>query len=221
MATRTLSMTDQLYEYYLSISLREPEVLTELRKETQKLSNHQMQIAPEQGQFMAFLIELISAGKTLDIGVYTGYSALVVAMALPEHGRVIACDINVEWTKIAQKYWIRSGQHHKIELRIAPAEETLQKLLDEGEQESFDFIFIDADKKNYDIYYELSLKLLRPGGVIAIDNVLWHGQVADPSQNDLNTEAIRALNQKIVRDNRVSLSMLPIADGLTLVRKRI
>jgi predicted O-methyltransferase YrrM len=221
MATRTLSMTDQLYEYYLSISLREPEVLTELRKETQKLSSHQMQIAPEQGQFMAFLIELISARKTLDIGVYTGYSALVVAMALPENGRVIACDTNVEWTKIAQKYWMRSGQHNKIELRIAPADETLQKLLEEGEQGSFDFIFIDADKKNYDIYYELSLKLLRPGGIIAIDNVLWEGQVADPSQNDPNTEAIRALNQKIVHDNRVSLSMLPIADGLTLVRKRI
>lgn len=220
MANRTKELMDNVYDYLLAVSLREPKVFAELRQETAKLPNSNMQISPEQGQFMALLVELIGAKKTLEIGVFTGYSALAVAAALPEDGKVVACDVNKEWTDMAQKYWQKAGVRHKIDLHIAPANETLDQLLAKGEEGSYDFAFIDADKTGYDAYYERCLKLLRRGGLIAIDNVLQDGRVADPAANDNNTQAIRALNEKLHGDARVSISLVPISDGLTLVRKR-
>ena len=202
----------------LSISLREPEVLRQLREETADDENANMQISPEQGQFMALLVKLLGAKRTLDIGVYTGYSSLCVSLALPEDGRVTACDINDKWTEIAKRYWQKAGVANKIDLRLAPALETLQILLEQDEN-NFDFAFVDADKVNYDQYYEYCLELIRPGGLIAIDNVLWGGAVADTSINDDDTRAIRALNKKIHADPRVETSLVPIADGLTLARK--
>ncbi len=219
MSDITLNLTPEIYAYLHQVSLREPEVLTQLRAQTHKMSMSQMQISPEQGQFMRLLVELLGAKKTLDIGTFTGYSALSVALGLPDNGKVIACDINGEWTKIARKFWEQAGMADKIELRLAPALETLQALLANGEANTFDFSFIDADKANYDAYYELSLQLVRPGGLIAIDNVLWSGRVVDPNDQDNNTKAIRALNTKIHQDKRVFISMLSIGDGLTLARK--
>jgi predicted O-methyltransferase YrrM len=219
MSNQTLGLSPQLYNYFQSISLREPEVLTQLRQETahQPLSN--MQIAPEQGQFMAFLIKLIGAKKTLEVGVFTGYSSLVVALALPENGEIIACDVDEEYTQIARTYWEKAGVSHKIKLHLAPAVLTLEKLLAKGEENSFDFAFIDADKSNYDTYYEQALKLVRVGGVIAIDNVLWDGKVADSQVQDNRTQTIRRLNEKLHQDTRILLSVVPIADGLTLAMK--
>lgn len=219
MSNQTLGLSPQLYNYFQSISLREPEVLTQLRQETahQPLSN--MQIAPEQGQFMAFLIKLIGAKKTLELGVFTGYSSLVVALALPENGEIIACDVDEEYTQIARTYWEKAGVSHKIKLHLAPAVLTLENLLAKGEENSFDFAFIDADKSNYDTYYEQALKLVRVGGVIAIDNVLWDGKVADSQVQDNRTQAIRRLNEKLHQDTRILLSVVPIADGLTLAMK--
>jgi predicted O-methyltransferase YrrM len=178
-----------------------------------------MQIAPEQGQFMAFLIKLIGAKKTLEVGVFTGYSSLVVALALPENGEIIACDVDEEYTQIARTYWEKAGVSHKIKLHLAPAVLTLENLLAKGEENSFDFAFIDADKSNYDTYYEQALKLVRVGGVIAIDNVLWDGKVADSRVQDNRTQAIRRLNEKLHQDTRILLSVVPIADGLTLAMK--
>ncbi|OAI45754.1 SAM-dependent methyltransferase [Gammaproteobacteria bacterium SCGC AG-212-F23] len=221
MSDITLNLTLELYDYLQKNSLREPAVLQELRKKTHTMSMAQMQISPEQGQFMALLMELIGARKTLDIGTFTGYSALAVALALPADGKVIACDINGDWTGIAKQFWQKAGVAHKIDLRLAPAVETLNQLLQSGEAGTFDFAFIDADKVNYSQYYELSLQLLKPGGLIAVDNVLWSGQVADMSDQELNTVAIRELNTKILKDERVSISLLSIGDGLTLARKRI
>jgi len=195
-------------------------MLTQLRQETAQHPMSMMQIAPEQGQFMALLVQLIGARKTLEVGVFTGYSALVVALALPPDGKVVACDVSEEYTSIARRYWQQAGVADKIDLRIAPALDTLDQLLTSGQANSFDFAFIDADKSNYDGYYERSLQLVRPGGLIAIDNVLWNGDVADPNVNDTRTNAIRALNQKIYEDDRVSMSLVPIADGLTLAMKR-
>lgn len=220
MSDYTLNLTPSVYQYLLKNSLREPEVLEKLREQTHKMSMAQMQISPEQGQFMRLLIEMMQAKKTLEIGVFTGYSTLSVALGLPENGKIVACDINIEWTKIAKKFWEMAGVTNKIDLRLAPALETLQSLIDQGEANTFDFSFIDADKANYDAYYEMSLTLLRPGGVIAIDNVLWDGDVADPNNHEKNTVAIRELNSKVHHDERVSMSMLPIGDGLTLARKK-
>lgn len=220
MSDTTINLTPKLYSYLQTHSLRELEVQKLLREQTSKMSMSQMQISPEQGQFMGLLIEMLGAHKTLDIGVFTGYSAMSVALALPIDGRVIACDTNVEWTKIARKFWEKAGVAEKIDLRMGPALETLQKLIDEGEAGTFDFAFIDADKGNYGYYYEFCLKLLRQGGVIAIDNVLFGGKVADEDVKDGNTSTIRELNAKLLGDDRVSISMLPIGDGLTLVRKR-
>jgi predicted O-methyltransferase YrrM len=219
MSNQTLGLSPQLYNYFQSISLREPEVLTQLRQETahQPLSN--MQIAPEQGQFMAFLVKLIGAKKTLEVGVFTGYSSLVVALALPENGEIIACDVDEEYTQIARTYWEKAGVSHKIKLHLAPAVLTLENLLAKGEENSFDFAFIDADKSNYDTYYEQALKLVRVGGVIAIDNVLWDGKVADSQVQDNRTQTIRRLNEKLHQDTRILLSVVPIADGLTLAMK--
>jgi predicted O-methyltransferase YrrM len=220
MSDITLRLTPKLYAYLQNNSLREPEVLQKLREQTHKMSMSQMQISPEQGQFMALLIKLMQAKKTLDIGVFTGYSALSVALALPDDGKVIGCDINAEWTKIARRFWEEAGVANKIDLRLAPAAETLQMLLDKGETNTYDFAFIDADKANYPVYYEKSLKLLRQGGLIVIDNVLWSGKVADPTINDRDTMVLRELNAALVKDDRVTLTMLPVGDGLTLVLKR-
>jgi predicted O-methyltransferase YrrM len=219
MANKTLGLESNLYEYFHSVSLREPEILQELRQETAQHPMGNMQIAPEQGQFMALLVQLMGAKKTLEVGVFTGYSSLAVALALPPDGKIIACDVSDEFTAIARLYWQKAGVADKINLQIAPALETLDKLLAEGEAETFDFAFIDADKSNYDGYYERSLKLVRPGGLIAIDNVLWSGEVADPQVQDTRTNALRALNQKLHQDARINLSMVPIADGLTLALK--
>lgn len=219
MASKTLQLTDQLYDYLLSISLREPEILAQLRAETQAIPGAVMQITPDQGQFMGFLVKLLGAKKTLDIGVFTGYSALAIALALPSDGQVIACDINEQSTAIARQYWEAAGVSDKIDLRLAPALETLDALLADGQAGSFDFAFIDADKRNYNAYYERSLQLLRVGGVVAIDNVLWSGDVADPQVQDPQTNAIRDLNQKLHQDDRIALSVLPLADGLTLALK--
>ena len=220
MSNQTLNLTPTIYQYILSVSLREPTILKSLREETGKLSSHNMQISPEQGQFMAFLVELIGARKTLEIGVYTGYSSLAVALALPDNGRITACDINAETSAIAKRFWKEAGVAQKIDLKLASALDTLDKLMQKGESDTFDFIFIDADKQNYVNYYERSLSLVRTGGLILIDNVLWNGQVADPKNRDKQTEAIRQLNQIIYNDPRVSMSLLPLSDGLTLVRKR-
>jgi predicted O-methyltransferase YrrM len=220
MTKQTTGLEETLAEYMQSISLREPDILRQLREETAKLSMAQMQISPEQGQFMALLVQLMGAKKTLEIGVFTGYSALAVALALPVDGKVIACDISEEYTAIAKDFWGRAGVSEKIDLRIAPALETLEKLIAEGETGSFDLAFIDADKRSYENYYERALTLLRPGGLILIDNVLWSGKVTDPTITDKQTQAIREFNQKIHQDSRISLSVMAIADGLTLALKR-
>jgi predicted O-methyltransferase YrrM len=218
MSNKTLCITEKLYEYLLSVSLREPDVLRELREETALDESANMQISPEQGQFMGLMVKLLGARRTLDIGVYTGYSSLCIGLALPEEGRVIACDVNREWTAMAKRYWRKAGVEDKIELHLGPAQQTLERFLGK-EGDSFDFAFIDADKINYDIYYEYCLQLIRPGGLIAIDNVLWKGTVADAGVHDEDTEAIRTLNQKIHTDPRVEISLVPIADGLALARK--
>jgi caffeoyl-CoA O-methyltransferase len=220
MSNKSFGLSDRLYHYLLSISLREPNVLAQLRQETANHPRRGMQIAPEQGQFMALLVQLMGAQKALEIGVFTGYSSLAVALALPPSGKLIACDVSEEYTNVAKRYWQAAGIAHKIDLRIAPAIETLDYLLATGHGGSFDFAFIDADKTNYTAYYERSLKLVRPGGLITIDNVLWNGAVADETVQDESTIAIRAFNEKLHNDQRVRLSVLPIADGLTLALKQ-
>jgi predicted O-methyltransferase YrrM len=219
MTNQTLGLEPRLYDYLLSVSLREPEILTQLRQKTAQHPLSRMQIAPEQGQFMALLVQLMRAKKTLDVGVFTGYSSLVIALALPPDGKVVACDVSEEYTAIARSYWQQAGVAHKIDLRIAPALETLDRLLAAGDAGTFDFAFIDADKRNYDDYYERSLQLICPGGLIVIDNVLWSGRVADPQIQDNRTNRMRAFNQKLHQDPRITLSLLPIADGLTLALK--
>jgi caffeoyl-CoA O-methyltransferase len=220
LSARTLNLTDKLYDYVLTTSVREAPVLAKLREETAKQPWARMQISPDQGQFMALLVELIGARHCLEIGTFTGYSALAVALALPADGRIITCDINRETTGIARRYWAQAGVDHKIDLRLAPALETLESLKAEGAAGRFDFAFIDANKEDYDRYYEAVLSLMGPGGLIAIDNVLWGGSVADPDKQDEDTRAIRALNAKLKSDERVSLSLVTIGDGLTLARKR-
>ncbi len=220
MSRRTEPLTDELYDYLLRVSMREPEILRRLREETGDLEKAGWQIGPEQGQFMALLVELTGARRTLEVGTFTGYSALVVALALPADGRVVACDISEEWTSVARRYWDEAGVAHMIDLRLGPAVQTLESLLGEGRREDFDFAFIDADKVSYDAYYELALELVRPGGLIAVDNTLWHGRVIDPDATDPDTEAIRRFNAKLKSDERVTLSLVPIGDGLSLARKR-
>ncbi|HJU70918.1 MAG TPA: class I SAM-dependent methyltransferase [Paucimonas sp.] len=219
MSNRTLSMDDAVYHYLLDVSLREHPALAALRDANRNHPFANMQIAPEQGQFMALLVQLLGARRTLEIGVFTGYSSLAVALALPHDGQIIACDISREFTDSARLYWEQAGVARKIDLRLAPALDTLDALLAEGEAGRFDFAFIDADKTGYDAYYERCLALLRAGGVIAIDNVLWDGKVAHPAQDD-DTAAIQALNRKLHADARIDLALLPLGDGLTLARKR-
>ena len=220
MSYRPTVLTAELHRYLQEVSLREPALLARLREETARRGDAGMQISPEQGQFMALLIELIGAKRVLEIGTFTGYSALAMALALPPDGRTIACDVEPETTKVARRYWAEAGVAEKIDLRLAPALETLDRLLAEGAAGSFDFAFIDADKENYEAYYERCLTLLRQGGLLAVDNVLWNGRVADPAARDPDTEAIRTLNLRLREDPRISLSLVPISDGLSLARKR-
>ena len=204
----------------LEVSLRESDVLKQLRDETARDPMAQMQIAPEQGQFMALLVRLIGVHRALEVGVFTGYSALSIALALPPDGYLLACDLSEHWTAIARRYWRRAGVENKIDLRLAPALETLDNLLQQGAEGSFDFIFIDADKVNYQAYLERSLALLRRHGVVAVDNTLWNGKVIVPEDNSAETTAIRDFNRQLHADNRVDISLVPIGDGLTLARKR-
>jgi len=218
MSSRSLGLSPELYDYLYAHS-GEPEVLQELRVETARLPNAGMQISPEQGQFMRFLVECLGARRCLEVGTFTGYSALAVALSLPADGRLIACDLNEEWTAVARRYWARAGVADKVELRLGPGLETLDRLLADGQGESFDFAFIDADKEAYPDYYERCLSLLRRGGVLAIDNALWRGDVALPAKTDSDTVAIREVNARAVADSRVTASLVPIGDGLLLARK--
>ncbi|HWY47677.1 MAG TPA: class I SAM-dependent methyltransferase [Bryobacteraceae bacterium] len=220
MATGDTTIDDELLDYIGRVTLREPEILRRLRDEISIHPYASMQISAEQGQFMALLVHLLSARKTLEIGVFTGYSSLAVALALPDDGRIIACDISEEWTSIARRYWREAGVERKIDLRLGPALKTLDDLIAQGQGGRFDFAFIDADKGNYINYYERALVLVRPGGLIAVDNVLWDGKVIDPSVNDADTRAIRAFNESLHNDERIWLSMVPIRDGLTLACKK-
>jgi caffeoyl-CoA O-methyltransferase len=219
MSSRTIALSDHLHDYYQRVSLREPPILRALREETAAMPGAVMQISPEQGQLMRLLVELTGTRRALEVGTYTGYSALCVALAMGPQGRLIACDIDPKTAAVAQRYWREAGVADRIDLRLGPALATLDQLLHSGGAGQLDFAFIDANKEDYDGYYERSLKLLRRGGLVAIDNVLWSGNVADPSKNDQETVAIRALNEKIHGDARVEISMLPIGDGLTLARK--
>lgn len=203
----------------LSVSVKEPELLQQLRAETAGIEFSEMQIAPEQGQFMAMLVKLVGARRALEIGTFTGYSSICIAGALPQDGELVCCDDSDEWTAMARKYWTRAGLDDRIKLRLGDAGETLQGLLDAGQAGRFDFIFIDADKQNYPLYYEQSLDLLSPRGLMAVDNTLWSGDVADPENNEPATRAIRRFNETLQQDDRVDISLVPIGDGLTLVRK--
>jgi O-methyltransferase len=220
MVEKLTSLDERLYTYLLAHEPPEHDELRSLRLHTRDMPNGHMQITPEQGHFLALLARLISARRTLEIGTFTGYSALAVALALPEDGQVVACDISEEWTGTGRRFWERAGIAKKIELRIAPALKTLQQLESEGNRDRFDLAFIDADKPGYDGYYEGALGLVRPGGLIALDNMLRGGRVADPNQNDTDTIALRQLNIKIAGDDRVDRVILPIASGMTLARRR-
>ena len=219
MTGKTLPMNEALESYLRGVSLREPGILRRLREETADLPEAQMQVAPEQGQFLNLLVGLLGAKRIIEVGTFTGYSALWMAQAMREDGRLVTCDISEEWTAIAQRYWAEAGVAERIDLRLAPALETLETLLEE-ERGHYDLAFIDADKAGYEAYYEACLKLLHGGGLIVADNTLWSGRVIDPEVNDEDTVAIRQFNDKLHADERVDLSLLPLADGLTLARKR-
>lgn len=216
----TTGSSERVYDYLLSVSLRDTEVLHQLREETANHPLSSMIIPPEQGQFLSFLTQLINARKVLEVGVFTGYSSLSVASALPPDGRIVACDVSEEYTNIARRYWDKAGVADKIDLRLAPATETLDALLESNQAGTFDMAFVDADKVNHPVYYEKALQLVRSGGLILIDNALWFGRVAMPEHQDEDTQAIRALNQKLHHDERINLSFLPVADGLILAMKR-
>lgn len=220
MSSRTLSLDDVTYRYMLAHASREHALLARLRAETAALPQAAMQISPEQGQFLQLLVKLAGARRCLEIGTFTGYSSLAVALALPPDGTIVACDVSEEWTSVARRFWREAGVADCIELRLQPALATLDEMLAAGAAGSFDFAFIDADKARYPLYYERVLQLLRPGGLAAVDNVLWGGAVADPQDRDPDTVAIRAFNDLVHRDERVDLALVPIGDGLTLLRKR-
>lgn len=220
MSNRTITLSDDLYGYLLDTSLREAPLLKRLRDETAAHPQARMQISPEQGQFMQLLAKLTGARRCIEVGVFTGYSSLAVALALPADGRILACDVSEEFTSVARRYWKEAGVAGKIELVLAPATETLDARLKAGEGGGYDLAFIDADKANYANYFERILKLLRPGGLLLVDNVLWSGRVLDPADRSEDTEAIRAFNRSLHDDERVDLSMIPMGDGLTLARKR-
>ncbi len=220
MSSSTINLTDQVYDYYLSVTLREDAVMRRCREETARHEWSSMQVSPEQGQFMTLLLQLLDARKVIELGVFTGYSSLCMTRALPPGGKLIACDVNKEYTDKAMQYWQAAGVADRIELRVAPALDTLAALLQAGEAGSFDFIFVDALKEEYCEYYPLNYRLLRSGGVMAIDNVLWGGSVANPDNQEAETNAIRAFNKMVHEDDRVDMCMLPIGDGLSLIRKR-
>jgi predicted O-methyltransferase YrrM len=220
MSNRTIGLEGPLHQYLLEVSLREHPVLRELREHTATMPQANFQIAPEQGQFMAWLAVAVGARRYLEIGTFTGYSALVMALALPPGGEVVACDLSREWTDIARGFWLRAGVADRIRLELAPALNTLEALRTQGAEGSFDLAFIDADKTAYADYYERCLALLRPGGILMADNTLWSGTVADPDDRSADTEAIRAFNRRLHQDSRIDLSLVPIGDGLTLARKR-
>ena len=217
MTKMTINLTDTLYKYVLDHSLQEPKLVRELREETATLPMSAMQTPPEETQFLTVLIKLMNATKLLEIGTFTGYSTLWFAMTIPEHGVVTTCDVDEEWTSIGRKYWEKAGVNNKIELKIAPALDTMNNLLNDYKANYYDLIFIDADKENYMNYYEKALLLIRPGGVIIIDNVLWGGSVVNPLNQSRDVQAIRELNKKIMNDHRVTVSLLPIGDGVTFV----
>ncbi len=220
MTNRTLTLDDRLYRYIVENSLRETPLMRELREVTQRQEMSRMQISPEQGQFMALLVELLGARRIVEVGTFTGYSALCMAQAMPADGELICCDTSESWTAIGIPFWERAGVRPRIDLRIAPALHTLDELLASGRAEDFDLAFVDADKTNYPNYLERCLALLRPGGLLMFDNTLWGGAVADPQVSDADTLALRALNRQLHADQRVSISLVPIGDGLTLARKR-
>jgi predicted O-methyltransferase YrrM len=219
MSSTPTPITEALYAHLLEHSLREPDVLRELRRQTATMKHGGMQISPDQGQFMGLLARLMGARRAIEVGVFTGYSSLSVALALPDDGRIVACDVSEEWTAVAREYWKKAGVEKKIDLRIAPATKTLDSLLDEGGAGRYDFAFIDADKTSYAAYYERCLKLLRRGGLIAVDNTLWNGWIAEPSHQEEDTRAIRAFNDLVQADPRVAPSLLTLGDGLTLALK--
>jgi predicted O-methyltransferase YrrM len=221
MSNQSISLSDPLYQYLLANSVREPEILAKLRTETAQHPLVNMQISPEQGQLMGLLVQLIGAKKCLEVGVFTGYSSLAVALNLPDDGQIVACDVSDEFTSIARRYWQEAGVANKISLYVAPALETLDRLIKNGESGTFDFAFVDADKNNYGAYYDRCFQLVRQGGLILVDNVLWYGRVADPAMdNDKRTLAIKQINQQIYHDDRVQISLIPIGDGLTIARKK-
>ncbi|MFL2771564.1 MAG: class I SAM-dependent methyltransferase [Rhodospirillaceae bacterium] len=220
MSTSSIGLNESVGDYVQKFGVREDRDQKLLREVTASHPYSRMQISPEQGQFMALLIEILDAKRCLEVGVFTGYSAMTVAKAMGPAGKVIALDISEDFTAIAREHWRSAGIEAQIDLRLGPAIDTLEEMLEAGEQNTFDFAFIDADKGNYLAYYEAALQLIRPGGIIGIDNVLWDGSVADPSNIEADTESIRSLNEKLATDQCVTVSMIPIGDGLTLARKR-
>ncbi len=219
MSTRPTPLDDRLWSYLCRVSLRESPLLAELRAETGQMPAAECQISPEQGQFMALLVRLLGVRRALEIGTFTGYSSLAVAMALPDDGCLLCCDVSEQWTSVARRYWQRAGVAHKIGLRLGPALQTLESMTSNGEKGSFDFAFVDADKTGYREYYERCLELLRPGGLVMFDNMLWEGKVADPHAHDEDTRAIRELNANVSADHRVASSLLQIGDGVLLAMK--
>jgi predicted O-methyltransferase YrrM len=219
-SARTLPLDDRLQRYVVAHGARETAVQRELRRVTQRMPRSGMQIGAEQGALMQLLVRVMGARRCLEIGTFTGYSALAVALALPPDGRITCCDVSEEWTSIARRYWRKAGVAGKIDLRIAPALQTLNALLKAGKAGKYDFAFIDADKANYSNYYERCLKLVRRGGLIAADNTLWGGSVVDARNQTVDTRAIRAFNRKLIRDRRVDMALVPVGDGLSLALKR-
>lgn len=220
MSSATLQLTEPVRDYLLAKGVREPDTLRDLREETAALPNREMQICPEQGALMSMLVKITGARRVLEVGTFTGYSALAMALALPQDGSLLCCDVSEEWTAIARRAWERAGVADRVELRLGPATETLAALLESGQEGSFDLCFVDADKTSYLAYFELGLQLLRPGGLLLFDNVLWSGSVADPTDDRESTRALRALNDVLAEDERIDIVMLPIGDGLTMARKR-
>ncbi len=219
MSTRPTPLDDRLWDYLCRVSLREHPLLAALREETARMPDRECQISPEQGQFMALLVRLLAARRVLEIGTFTGYSALAMALAMGDDARLVCCDSSEEWTAVARSYWQRAGVAHKVELRLGPALETLERMVSNGERGSFDFAFVDADKTGYRDYYERCLELLRPGGLVVFDNMLWEGKVADPRARDEDTQAIREMNELVSRDPRVASSLLQVGDGVLLAMK--
>jgi caffeoyl-CoA O-methyltransferase len=220
MTIKALNLDEKLYRYLLSVSFRETDLLQKLRVETRALPEFNMQITPEQGQFLGLLAKIVGAKKVLEVGVFTGYSSLSILMALPAEGRLVACDLSEEWTAMAERYWTLAGVRHQVDLRLGLALDTLNQLITDGESATFDMAFIDADKSHYRDYYEAALRLVRPGGLIVIDNLLWSGKVADPKVSDPDTLAIRDLNDRLHRDERIDYSLIPMADGIGIARVR-